>query len=112
MNLKLHSERKPFAWPLPRKLSGLLAVSLALLAGQTAFGGPVTLQGQNKGDTNWYAGNLQNWVELDYIPCRLQFGVNLQGSQTITLYFDHLNGTVPGFVDLFNFTTSSNLVFT
>ena len=49
----------------------LLAVTL-LLRAQSAFGMSLTLEGQNKGDTNtWTAGNLQGWLELNYIPCRV-----------------------------------------
>ena len=50
----------------------VLMALLWSLASHAAFGGVLTLEGQNKGDTNnWYAGNLQNWQELNYIPCRL-----------------------------------------
>src|SRR3954453_20210347 len=86
---------------------------LGALAGQTAFGSSLALEGQNKGDTNnWYGGNLQNWVELDYIPCRVHFA-NAQGNnQSITVTFEHINGGVPGILDLFAFTTSANVVFT
>src|SRR5215207_6085438 len=74
--------------------------------------GSMSLEGQNKGDTNtWSAGNLQNWQELDYIPCRVHV-VNAQGSnQSITINFEHVNGAVPGIQNLFTFTSSSNVIF-
>src|SRR6266849_9767154 len=97
---------------LTRSARLLLLAAVSLLAGTLAFASNITLEGQNKGDTNnWYAVNLQNWLELDYIPCRVHF-VNEQGSnQPITISFPHLNGTTPGFQDLFTFSTSSNVVF-
>ncbi len=78
----------------------LLLLTLSSLFGQAAFGYTIVLEGQNKGDTNnWYAGNLQNWQELEYIPCRVHF-TGAQGSnQTIVIYFEHYNGNkgIPGF---------------
>src|SRR5437764_7509604 len=106
MNLKLISK-----WHAGARLGALLW----LLASQSAvFGIAITLEGQNKGDTNnWYGGNLQNWAELDYIPCRVHFNINAQVTgQTIIVYFEHINGGVPGVQDLYNFSTSSNVVFT
>ena len=44
-------------------------ILLVLCACVEASGAGVTLEGRNKGDfVNWYAGNLQNWQELDFIP--------------------------------------------
>src|SRR6266478_2306871 len=90
----------------------MLLASVALF-GQAAFGSSVILEGQNKGDTNnWFAGNLNNWAELDYIPCRVHFD-NAQGSnQTITVYFEHYNNSIPGIQNLFYWSASSNVVFT
>src|SRR5262245_1694021 len=104
MNLKLTAK-----W----HAGAVLAAWLGLLSSQTAMGASISLEGQYKGDTNWYAGNLQNWLELDYIPCRVHFAANSQGNnQAITVSFEHINGGVPGILDLFYFTTSSNVVFT
>src|SRR5260221_116057 len=75
----------------------LLLLSVAtLLAGPamaaTTASATLILEGQNKGDTsNWYAGNLQNWQELDYVPCRVHFG-SAQGSQTVTIDFPQITG--------------------
>jgi uncharacterized repeat protein (TIGR01451 family) len=87
---------------------GLIILSLA----QVALAGPYVLEGQHKGDTNtWVAGNLQNWQELDYIPCRIRISSGPIASQTFTINFPHLNGTTPGFENLYNFSASSNVVF-
>ncbi|HXU79623.1 MAG TPA: hypothetical protein VN794_23785, partial [Methylomirabilota bacterium] len=84
---------------------------LSVLLGQSAFGLTISLEGLNKGDPiNWSGGNLQNWQELDYIPCRVRYN-NSPGSQTVRVDFEHRNGGFPGIQDLFNFTTSSNVVF-
>src|SRR5437016_5335936 len=97
---------------LKRVAQVMLLASVALF-GQSAFGSSVMLQGQNKGDTNnWYAGNLNYWAELDYIPCRVHFE-NSQGSnQTITIYFEHYKNGIPGIQNLFYWSGSSNVVFT
>ena len=93
-----------------RQLRVVLMALLWSLAGQVAFGGPLKLEGQNKGDTNnWYAGNLQYWRELDYIPCRAYVNpANGGGTYTITLYFPHFSGTTPGFQNLTGFMPSPN----
>ena len=68
MNLALMNSR------LALKLSEsvLLLGVVGWLSAQSLQAGSIILEGQNKGDTNnWYAGNLQNWLELDYIPCRV-----------------------------------------
>src|SRR6266404_2568819 len=91
----------------------LLLLTLSSLFGQAAFGYTIVLEGQNKGDTNnWYAGNLQNWQELDYIPCRVHFTGAQGNNQTIVIYFEHYNKGFPGFQNLYGFTTSSNVVLT
>src|SRR5262245_25816156 len=88
-----------------------LCLGLSLVA-QPAFGASsFTLQGQSKGNTNWIAGNLQNWGELEYIPCRLLVGAGSQGSnQVITINFEHMNGKFQGIQNLYSFTSSSNVV--
>src|SRR5438128_1781798 len=91
----------------------VVLISLLLTAGAgRSLAGNVILEGQNKGDTNnWSAGNLQNWQELDFIPCRLQFTSSQGNNQVIELDFEHYNNGVPGIQNIFNFTTSSNVVF-
>src|SRR5262245_34060570 len=110
MNLRnmLRGERS-LPWSV-RKLAFLL---LSLSASSTAWAGGISLEGQNKGDTNnLYASNLQNWQEMDFIPCRVDFASGSAGTQTIVLTFAHINGSTPGIENLFSFTTSSNAVFT
>src|SRR6185436_19575229 len=93
------------------RVARLVALAwLSVLLGQNAFGLSISLEGQNKGDTNWFSGNLQNWQELDYIPCSVRYN-NAPGIQNVTVNFEHRNGGVPGVQDLFNFTTSANVVF-
>src|SRR2546427_47000 len=96
-------------------LSRLLLVSaLLLFAIGPSIASNVTLEGQNKGDTNnWNAVNLQNWQELDTIPCRVHWTSAQGNNQVIELNFQHVsNGGFPGIQNLFNFSTSSNVVFT
>src|SRR5262249_41103020 len=69
------------------------------------------LEGQNKGDTNnWSAGNLQNWQELDYIPCRLHFTSAQGNNQNVTINSEHYNNGTPGVENLSEFTFSPNVV--
>jgi uncharacterized repeat protein (TIGR01451 family) len=84
----------------------ILAVTLLwLVPGLCALAAGPQVQGQNKGDTNtWYGVNLQGWVELDYIPCRIYFGANSAGTNVVTVSFPHLSGSIPGFEDLTGFT--------
>jgi len=70
------------------------------------------LQGQSRGSTTWLSGNLQNWRELDYIPCRVYITGGPVNNRLIRITFPHLTGTTPGFQDLINFRTSSNAVIT
>src|ERR1041384_540206 len=91
----------------------LLLAVVGWLSGQSLQAGSILLQGQNKGDTNTrYGGNLQNWLELDYIPCRVYFSAAQGNNQTITLTFEHQNNGNPEIENLFTFTSSSNIVFT
>src|SRR5215207_2351263 len=92
----------------------LLALTTTLLSTVMVQGAPasMSLQGKNKGDTNWIAGNLQLWSELDYIPCRVHMENSQGNGQTITINFEHVNGQVPGVQNLFFFTSSSNVVYT
>src|SRR6185369_4830471 len=93
---------------LPRWCLLLFVSLMAPLASQA-----VSLQGQDKGDTNtWKSVNLQDWQELDFIRFRLLFNAGSAGSQNITLEFPHLSGTTPGFEDLTGFAPSTNAVIT
>ena len=91
----------------PNSTSSLLAAivtSLWLFLGQAAvMGVSLDLQGQSKGSTSWISGNLQDWQELDYIPCRVYVTGGPVNAQSVTISFPHLSGTTPGVQDLFNF---------
>ena len=94
--------------------SALLALVVLLLTGVASYAGPFSLEGQNKGDTNtwiWSPGNLQNWQELDYIPCRVRISGGPVNNQTFTITFPHITGTTPGFENFYSFTNSANVVF-
>jgi uncharacterized repeat protein (TIGR01451 family) len=115
MNCKTNN--KPLYTPHPfhslchcgRALLGLLLLGATLNAGRAAT---YVLEGYNKGDSNnWFAGNLQDWQELDYIPCRIRIIGGPVASQTFSITFPHLMGTTPGFENLYNFVGSSNVVF-
>src|SRR5580765_5539645 len=96
-----------------RQTGTRLGILLSLLIGQAAgYGGSFTLQGQSKGSTNWITSNLQNWQELDYIPCRIYVTGGPLINQTLTVDFPHLSGTTPGFQDLTSFVPSSNAILT
>ena len=85
---------------------------MGLFFAQPLFGASYILQGQSNGDTNWVAGNVLNWQELDYVPCRLYILPGSQGSnQVITIHFEHTNGRFQGIQNLFSFTSSQNVVF-
>jgi hypothetical protein len=72
-----------------------------------------TLQGQNKGDTNWIAGNLTGWAELEYIPMRVSFAAGSAGSKSVTITFPHFSGKIFGFENLSGFSAwSPNVQFT
>src|SRR6266699_559652 len=90
-----------------RLARALLVPGLLLFAGFESIATSITLEGQNKGDTNtWVAGNLQNWLELENIPCRVHW-VGAQGSNQVSeLDFAHQNSGSPGVQNLFTFTTS------
>src|SRR5439155_21540202 len=95
-----------------RAVRVLLLSGLLVAAGVNSFAYSITLEGQNKGDTNnWFAGNLQNWQELDFIPCRVHWSRAQGNNQLIQLDFPHVNGAVPGIQNLFSFSTSPNVVF-
>src|ERR1043165_7162061 len=103
-----HARKKSFSFP-----AFFPIVLCALAIPMRSLAGPIELQGQNKGNTNtWTTGNLMNWVELDYIPCRVFFNSGPVDNQTITLSFPHFSGTTPGFQNLYKFVPSPNAVIT
>ena len=89
----------------------VLIPALFLSVAARSFGTSITLEGQNKGDTNtWVSGNLKDWQELDYIPCRVHWSGAQGSNQVIEIDFEHRNNGNPGIQNLFDFTTSSNVV--
>jgi len=94
-------------------LKTLLFVAALIFTGASANAAVnYQLQGQSRGSTNWLNGNLQNWRELDYVPCRVYITGGPVANRIIRLTFPHLTGTVPGFENLVNFRTTSNAVIT
>ncbi|MBI3849787.1 MAG: HYR domain-containing protein, partial [Verrucomicrobia bacterium] len=90
----------------------VLALLALLFVSGASRGSTLVLEGQNKGNaSSWFAGNLQNWLELDYIPCRVRITGGPVNSQMLTISFPHITGTTPGFQNLYNFTASPNVVF-
>src|SRR5213594_2796931 len=74
------------------------------------------LQGLSSGSTNWVAGNLGGWKELDFIPCRVDFTTGPASNQTVVVEFDHTKTSgstiLPGIQNLFYFSNSPNVVIT
>src|SRR5579862_873151 len=95
---------------------GLALVTIASLAASTAQAAFVAqLQGQSFGNTNWITGNLNGWAELDFIPMQVYMTGGPASNQTITVQFDHTKtaGTLrQGIQNLYNFTSSPNVVIT
>src|SRR4051812_9741904 len=90
-----------------RLKSALLFSALLLMLHGTNALASISLEGQNKGDTNtWSAGNLQNWQELDFIPCRVHWTSAQGNNQAVRIDFPHRTTGIPGFQDLFYFSTS------
>src|SRR6185436_12804933 len=97
---------------ISKRFSSALLVTVLLMVGKAErFATALTLEGQNKGDNNWYSGNLQDWQELDFIPCRVHWSSAQGNNQTIQIDFPHRTTGVPGFQDLFSFSSSANVVF-
>src|SRR5258706_4258591 len=75
----------------------------------SAQAGNVILQGQSAGTTNWIAGNLTGWKELDFIPCRVDFTNGPASNQTVVVEFDHTKTSgstiLPGIQNLFTSAT-------
>src|SRR6266481_5808689 len=94
-------------------LRAVLMLLLLYCAGARSFAMSIALEGQNKGDTNnWFSGNLQNWQELDYVPCRVRWASAQGNSNVIRIDFPRAKSGIPGFQDLFSFSNSANVVFT
>ncbi|MEO5803542.1 MAG: Ig-like domain-containing protein [Verrucomicrobiota bacterium] len=75
------------------------------------------LQGQNSNGSGvptgvWSSGNLQNWKELEYIPCRVTLNGGPTSNKTVTVDFPHSAGGTPGIENLTSFVPSSNVVIT
>src|SRR4051812_18681150 len=84
---------------------------LLLCSSWTAEGAfSAVLQGQSRGTTQWIAGNLQNWRELDSIPCRIYLDGGPAINQLISVNFDHYSNRAPGIEDLTAFAASSNVM--
>ncbi len=94
----------------PGKCFEALCIAVLVFWAQGVSAGKLILEGMNKGDTNWYAGNLSYWGELDYIPCRLAFSGAQGNNQTFVIEFEHYNNGIPGIQNLTVFTPSANAV--
>ena len=68
------------------------------------------LQGQSQGSSTWKTGNIDNWNELDSVPCRVAFGNGPASNQVIVLQFDHSTGIIPAIQNLADFSNSDNVV--
>src|SRR3954466_4377036 len=92
----------------------LLFSSFILLCSSWAAEGAFSavLQGQSRGTTQWIAGNLQNWRELDSVPCRVYLDGGPASNQLISVNFDHYSNRAPGIEDLTAFDASSNVILT
>src|SRR5690349_2166903 len=51
----------------------------------------------------WVSGNLQNWRELDYIPCRIKIDGGAVSSKVVSVEFPHMSGGTPGIQNLTSF---------
>jgi len=106
MNLKAQSSRTALFG-----VSALVLLS-TLLTQAAAFGASFDLQGQSKGSCSWISGNLRDWRDQDYIPCRVFITGRAVKDQTITITFPRMIGTKPGFENLLNFRASGNVTIT
>ena len=92
--------------------AALLALLSVLFGGASSFGSSYTLEGQDTGNaTGWFPGNLTNWAELQYIPCRFRIDNGPVSNLAVTLSFPGITATTPGFDGFFNFTNTPNVVF-
>ena len=73
-----------------------VAVCFALAWGGSAKAAfSAKLQGLDNGSTTWGGGPLDDWAELDDVPCRVQFTGGPVTGQIITIEFDHFRGSIP-----------------
>ncbi len=91
---------------LRRVIIGVLCV---LLTQAAVFGASFKLQGQSRGCGAWISGNLRNWRDLDYIPCRILVSGGAVQDRTVRITFPELNNGRPGFESLLDFTPSPNV---
>src|SRR5688572_9152268 len=75
-----------------------------------AAGFNARLQGQSRGSSTWINGNLQNWRDLDEIPCRVYLTGGPANNKTIKVEFDRMQGRNPGIQDLYGFAPSANVL--
>ena len=82
----------------------------------SAQAGNAILQGLSTGSSNWIAGNLTGWKELDFIPCRMDFTNGPASNQTVVVQFDHTKTSgstvLPGIQNLFTFSSTPNVIIT
>jgi hypothetical protein len=109
--ITVNSISSPFR-PLAFARRSLTLLLVLFVAEAAVFGASFKLEGQSKGSGNWISGSLQNWQDLDSIPCRIRITGSAVRDQSITITFPRLNGIAPGFEDLSGFTTSPNVVIT
>src|SRR5882724_11745904 len=95
-------------WPAAIQI--LLLLLVAPLVASANFS--AILQGQSRNNTNWTAGNLMGWRELDYIPVRVLIAGGPATSQTVRVDFEHMHSTKPGIQNLTGFTVSTNVIIT
>src|SRR5215213_7106695 len=98
-------------------VSIVLVTWLTIMARVFALSGD--LQGLSQGNaTNgwnansaWSGGNLQDWNELDYVPCRVTLSGSPRTNESVTITFPHFHSGIPGFQNLYFLSNSVNLVF-
>ncbi len=91
-----------------------ITASAILLSGSRAWaaGFNAILQGQDNGSTNWFGGPLNNWAELNDVPCRVRLTGGPATGKVITVDFDHFKASAPAIQNLINFTNTANVVIT
>jgi hypothetical protein len=95
------------------KLSRSAMLTLLVFAAPAAvFGASLKLEGQSKGCEKWISGNLRNWQDLDYVPCRVRVTGNAANNRTIKIVFPDQNCAKPGFENLLGVSASSNVTIT
>ncbi|HKQ39099.1 MAG TPA: Ig-like domain-containing protein, partial [Verrucomicrobiae bacterium] len=86
-----------------------ILVSVAMPA-SAAFN--ARLQGQSRGSTTWLDGNLKDWRDLDFVPCRVYLTGGPANNKVIVVEFDHAQGRNPAIANLCKFTPSANVLIT